>query len=191
MLKLFLGMILVTLAACARPNADGGVVRVVERPAMRWDFRPEAEIWTADTLKALRAHGAVLAKMEPGDIDAWCPAYREAGAADRRAFWAGLFSTLAKYESTWNPKAVGGGGRWIGLVQIDPRTARGYGCAAQSSAALKDGAANLSCAVRIAASQVPKYGTVSRGMRDWGPFYSDAKRAEMSAWTRRQDYCAK
>ena len=181
------------LAAC---SSSGGVDAASSkslapiRPAMRWDHRPEAADWTASTLAALRTHGAVLATVEPADIDRWCPAYRGAGPEDRRAFWAGLLSALAKHESTWNPQAVGGGGRWIGLVQIDPRTARGYRCTAQSTAALKDGTANLSCAVRIAASQVPKGDTVAQGMRDWGPFYSSKKRAEMSAWTRQQAYCA-
>ncbi|MCG6903437.1 MAG: transglycosylase SLT domain-containing protein [Rhodobacter sp.] len=160
-------------------------------PAMRWDHRPESKIWTANTMAALNGHGAILSELEPSDIDEWCPGYRDAGPLQRKAFWAGLLSALAKHESTWNPKAVGGGGLWVGLVQIDPRTARGYGCAAQSSAALKDGSANLSCAVRIAARQVPKRGTISGGMRDWGPFHHRDKRAEMSAWTRSQAYCAK
>lgn len=180
------------LAGCAGRSGESASSKTLAplRPAMRWDFRPEAAIWTADTLAALRAHGAALAAMEPGDIAEWCPAYPDADADDRRAFWAGLLSALAKHESTWNPQAVGGGGRWIGLVQIDPRTARGYDCDAQTSAALKDGSANLRCAVRIAASQVPKHGTVAGGMHDWGPFYSSAKRTEMAAWTRRQAYCA-
>lgn len=161
-----------------------------ELPAMRWDFRPEADVWTAAAMDALRGHGAALARMTPADIDEFCPGYRTASEEDRRAFWAGLLSALAKHESTWNPSAVGGGGRWFGLVQIDPRTARGYGCQAKSGAALKDGAANLRCAVRIAAHQVTKRGTVNRGMRDWGPFHSGSKRAEMAAWTRSQEYCA-
>ena len=158
---------------------------------MHWDHRPEADAWTRATLAALNAHGAVLPALVPADIDAWCPAYRGAGEAQRRAFWAGLLSALAKHESTWNPRAVGGGGLWYGLVQIAPGTARGHGCRATSGAALKDGSANLSCAVRIAARQVPKQNTVAEGMRDWGPFHSSSKRAEMSAWTRSQSYCAK
>ena len=75
-------------------------------------------------------------------------------------------------------------------MQIAPPTARAYGCAAKSGSALKNAAANLQCGVRIAAAQVTKRGTVGRGMRDWGPFHSAAKRAEMSAWTRAQPYCA-
>ena len=158
---------------------------------MRWDHRPEAAIWTGASLAALQSHGVVLSQLEPTDIDTWCPAYREAEPSQRNLFWTGLFSALAKHESTWNPVAVGGGGLWIGLVQIDPRTARWHKCEAQSVAALKNGAANLACAVRIASNQVPKKNSVARGMRDWGPFHHSDKRAEMRAWVSQQAYCQK
>ena len=159
-------------------------------PTMRWDFRPDAAAWTEGTLDALQTHGAVLPSMVPADVAEWCPDYENRTPEERAAFWAGLFSALAKHESTWRPEAVGGGGLWYGLVQIDPRTARAYGCDAQSGSALKNPIANLRCGVRIAAAQVSKRGTVNRGMRDWGPFHSASKRAEMAAWTRAQPYCA-
>ena len=187
MFRLLIGLqVMLLLAACGRAAVEP---LPVAPPVMRWDHRPEAAVWTEASLDALQTHGAVLPALVPSDIAQWCPGYESASLPDRRAFWAGLFSALAKHESTWNPRAIGGGGLWIGLVQIDPRTARGHSCEARSVAALKDGAANLTCAVRIAANQVPKRGSVSRGMRDWGPFHSASKRAEMSAWTRAQSYC--
>lgn len=182
-------MLLMLPAACVMAAPEDESL-----PAMRWDHRPEADIWTERVLTSLERHDARLAQTVPDDIDIWCPGYEKAGMEERRAFWAAMFSALAKHESTWNPEAAGGGGRWIGLVQIDPRTARGYGCAASSAEALKDGAANLSCAVRIAAVQVPKDNMVAgngrQGLgRDWAPFRSAAKRAEMAEWVRSQDYC--
>ncbi|KAA9007906.1 transglycosylase SLT domain-containing protein [Histidinibacterium aquaticum] len=159
-------------------------------PAMRWDHQSEGAEWTAAAFAALDGHGADLVNMAPADIETWCPGYMEGSRDERMAFWTGLMSALAKHESTWNERAVGGGGQWYGLVQIDPDTARGYGCRAQSGEALRDGAANLSCAIRIAARQVARYGSVNRGMRDWGPFHSGAKRDDMRAWVSRQDYCA-
>lgn len=162
-------------------------------PAMRWDHRPEAATWTQATMTALETHGAALSQMEPEDIETWCPSYRAASAADRRAFWSGLLSALAKHESTWKPAAVGGGGQWFGLVQISPATARGYGCNARSGEALKDGPANLACAVRILAQTVPRDGVVAAGGRgvaaDWGPFKSASKRSDMAGWTSAQSYC--
>lgn len=178
------------LAACAPAAAP-----VAESPpVMRWDFRPEAPAWTAATMRALESHGAALAETMPSDIAAFCPGYATNPIEERRAFWAGLFSALAKHESTWNPAAAGGGGRWIGLLQIAPATAGHYGCIARTASALKDGPANLSCAVRIASVQVRRdnlvAGNGTRGVgRDWAPFRSAQKRADIAAWTRAQDYC--
>lgn len=176
------------LAACA-PAPVPEEVLPEALPAMAWDHRPEADEWTEATLDALQDEGAVLLSTLPADIATWCPAFSQSDTEDRAAFWAGLFSALARFESTWNPRAVGGGGRWFGLVQIDPRTARGYDCEAQTGEALTDGEANLECAVRIAAHQVSRRGSVSRGMLDWGPFHSDSRRAEMRAWVSSQEYC--
>jgi hypothetical protein len=163
-------------------------------PVMQWDHHPEAEVWTKATLRALSEEGLPLLTLEPRDIDTWCPDYIAANPKQRAAFWAGLLSSLAKYESTWNPQAVGGDGRWFGLVQISPGTARGYGCDAKTGDALKNGAENLACAVRIAAATVPRDGVVASGRSglaaDWAPFLNPSHRAEMAAWTRNQSYCS-
>ena len=158
-------------------------------PTARWDHRSDAEIWTRAAMSAVEGHGAPLFQRVPDDIGAWCPGYATRGPEARQAFWVGLFSALAKHESTWRPEAVGGGGQWYGLLQILPSTARLYSCRATTGQALKNPIENLSCSVRIAARQVERRGSVSRGMRDWGPFHSAAKRAEMAAWTSRQSYC--
>lgn len=162
-------------------------------PVMGWDARPEADVWTETTLAALQDEGAALLSEIPGDIGTWCPGYVAAEPTERAAFWSGLLSALARHESTWNPAAVGGGGRWFGLVQISPGTARGYGCEADSGSELQDGAANLACAVRIAASTVTRDGVVAAGggglAADWGPFASAEKRAQMAAFTSSQSYC--
>lgn len=163
-------------------------------PPMQWDHHPEGEDWTQSTLVALSSKDPLLSQRVPADIADWCPAYPEAPVEARRAFWAGLLSAVARYESTWNPAASGGGGRWIGLMQISPRSASYYGCEATSPGALKDGEANLACAVEIMSTQVAKDGLVAgegdRGIgRDWAPLRNEEKRAEMAAWTRAQPYC--
>ncbi len=182
----------VTAAGCA-PKP---VYETPDVPAMRWDHRPEARQWTLATMNALSSHGAVLAQLTPVDVDQWCPAYREAPIKQRQAFWAGLLSALAKHESWHVPDASGGGGLWLGLLQIDPRTAKGFGCRAQTPSALFDGAQNLACGVRIAASQVAKDNEILGGpghwrgvARDWAPFRKANKVADMQTWTRSQDYC--
>lgn len=163
-------------------------------PVMRWDHRPEAGEWTQAAFLALDTHASALPDIVPADIDTWCPEYRTADEAEREAFWTGLLSALARYESTWNPEVVGGGGRYFGLVQISPATARYYGCDATDGSALTNGAANISCALRIWAATVSRDGVVSEGRggvaADWGPMTRADMREEMRAWVSTQPYCA-
>jgi hypothetical protein len=162
------------------------------RPALRWDDHPQADAWTEASLAALSRSSAHLARTVPADIAEWCPGYAEAAPGQRKAFWAGLVSALAWYESTHRPRAVGAG-RWFGLMQIAPATARARGCVAQTGEALLDGRANLACAVRIIGQNVARDGVVAAGRggvaAEWAPFLSSAKRAGMRDWVRAQDYC--
>lgn len=167
---------------------------VVLRPSVGWDAAPNSRRWTTAALQALDTHGSALPAMVPGDIDAYCPGYAEASRPERKAFWVSLLSALSKHESTWRPGVSGGDGRWHGLLQISPATARGYGCAATTADELKVGAANLACAIRIMAVTVPRDGVISEGMRgvaaDWGPFHQSRKRADIQARTRAQPFCS-
>lgn len=162
-------------------------------PTARWGDRGRRAVWTRAAVTALRTHANKLVDFVPRDIDEWCPAYAENDDRLREAFWVGLVSSLARHESTWRPRVVGGGGRWHGLLQILPSTARLYGCRARSGDALLDGPSNLACGLRIMAQTVPRDRVVSAGMRgvaaDWGPFHSRAKREDMKAWSRAQAYC--
>ena len=181
-----------SLSACVQTQATEEMSFVA--PPMQWDHHPEAVEWTESTIVALSTKDPILSERVPADIETWCPGYPEAPVEARRAFWAGLLSAVAKYESTWNERASGGGGRWIGLMQISPRSAANYGCEATSVNALKDGEQNLECAVEIMSTQVAKDGLVAgngnRGIgRDWAPLRSGEKRAAMAAWTREQPYC--
>jgi hypothetical protein len=154
-------------------------------------------LWTRAALSALKDHGQPLVDLIPGDIAKWCPKYPTATDAERRAFWVGFMSSLAKFESTYKPWAVGGGGKWYGLLQILPATARGYKCNVGTGEALKNGAANLSCAVRIMATTVARDGVIhgykarkGQGVTaDWGPMHSAPKRRDMAGWLKRQNYC--
>ncbi|MCT4557277.1 MAG: lytic transglycosylase domain-containing protein [Pelagimonas sp.] len=169
-------------------------LRRVTIPTARWDKIKGSRSWTRAVLSSLRGHAHRLTELTPRDITDYCPAYPTASRADREAFWVGLVSSLAWHESTHRPAAVGGGGRWYGLVQIYPDTARRYGCKAKSGAALKDPEDNLRCGLRIMAVTVPRDMVISRNMRgvaaDWGPFHSKRKRQDMMAWTRSQPYCS-
>jgi hypothetical protein len=163
-------------------------------PAMRWDHIPNASDWTKGALVQVAAHDAELTGKVPADIEVYCPGYETASVDERRAFWVGLLSATAKYESGFNQAAVGGKGRYVGLMQISVPTAQHYGCDANSAAGLKDGSANLSCALDIVAPHVARDNMVAgkgnQGIaRDWGPWSSARNRAAIAAWTRSQAYC--
>lgn len=192
-LTLALALAAMAPAACT----DAASVSRAAGPQMHWDHVPQARDWTDATMNAVMSHGRPLLSTIPKDIEAFCPGYAEGSDADRAAFWTGLLSALAKFESTWNPEAAGGGGRWIGLLQIDPRTARGYGCSADSAGELKDGEMNLACGVRIIAATVPRDNAIAtrdsrwRGIAaDWAPMQKAFARDYIADWTRAQDYCA-
>ena len=165
-------------------------------PRARWEYRAKGDLWTRVAVSAVATHGAALLDVVPDDIADWCPAYPGNDDEDRSAFWAGLLSTLARYESTFNPRAVGGGGLWYGLMQIYPQTAEFRDCRVQTGAGLKRGSANLNCAVRIMAVTVPRDNAIStkttrwRGVAaDWGPIRNDWMRRDMQRYTRKQTYC--
>lgn len=200
--------LILTLAALALPvqGETGGTgevtealrppPRAAELPRARWEYRPQGALWSRVALSALETHGAALIRTVPRDIADWCPAYAGNPPEARAAFWVGLLSVVSRYESTWRPRAVGGGGRWFGLMQIYPPTAEFRGCRAQSGTGLLRGSANLNCAVRIMAVTVPRDQAISlkeerwQGVAaDWGPVRNTAKRRAMQAYTKRQTYC--
>jgi hypothetical protein len=183
-----------TLAAGCSDMAGRAVTPAV--PVTQWDHRPEAQQWTLSTMGAIGNHGTALIETPLADIATFCPGYEDASPTERKAFWVGLFSGLAKYESTWNPRAAGAGGRYRGLLQIWPTSARYHGCAIGDPAELFVGEKNLSCAVRIASRAVARDGVVAGGPGSWGgvaadwpPLRNAAKRAEIAAFTRSQSYC--
>lgn len=190
---------LVGLAACAPTDplpAQNSFLQQADQGAdapMRWDSRSGSDAWTVATFTAIEAHGDAMVANVPHDIAEFCPGYADQDEAGRSAFWAGLMSSLAKHESTWNPRASGGGGKWLGLMQIAPATWRGYGCTGE----MFNGADNMACAIRIASHQVGRDNAVVGGngtwrgiARDWAPMRSAAKRADIAGWTAAQLYCA-
>ncbi|MFD1342380.1 lytic transglycosylase domain-containing protein [Litorisediminicola beolgyonensis] len=176
------------VSASLRPEARDLII-----PEGRWGTGGRGMAWSQAAVAALRAHASPLTDFVPADIDSWCPGYRSADRSGREAFWIALISSLAKHESTFRPTVVGGGGRWYGLLQILPSTARSYGCRARTGDALKSGAANIACGLRIMSKTVRRDGVISRGMRgvaaDWGPFHNRRKRGDMLAYVQDQPFC--
>jgi len=179
------------LAAC-QPLAP------VDSPAdpeivARWNHRAEASDWNAAALHALQTDGAAMLTLSPRDADTFCPGYAQADSEGRATFWVAFMSGLARYESGHRPEAAGAGGRYQGLLQISPATARFHGCELSTPRGLYDGATNVACAVRIATRAVLRDGVVASGRggmaADWPPLRDPAKRNEIAAFTRNVPAC--
>ncbi|WP_410216934.1 lytic transglycosylase domain-containing protein [Paracoccus sp. (in: a-proteobacteria)] len=191
---------LALMAACSTTPApkvadatQAQEMALAQVPPMRWGVRNGSDEWTRATLEALDREGVTILSKVPGDINEFCPNYRQLAQPGRKAFWAGLLSAVAKHESTYNPQAAGGGGRWLGLMQISPATWRHYDCDGN----IKNGADNMSCAVKIMSRQVERDNAVARDgsgwrgvARDWAPMRNSSKRADIAAWTSSQSYCS-
>lgn len=181
-------LMIALLAACAgTPRAEVGS----DVPA-RWNHRPEAAAWNTATMRALQTHGASMLTQVPRDAETFCPGYAQASPAERAGVYVALLSGLARYESSWNPRAAGGGGRYQGLMQISPATARFHRCDLPAEG-LYDGAANLACAVRIASAAVTRDGVIASGRggiaADWPPLRDATRRAEVAGFTRSLPQC--
>jgi len=159
----------------------------------RWNHRAESADWNAAALRALQTDGAAMLSLSPGDAATFCPGYAGADAEGRAAFWVAFMSGLARYESGHRPEAAGAGGRYQGLLQISPATARFHGCDLSAPRGLYDGATNLACAVRIATRAVLRDGVVASGRggmaADWPPLRDPAKRDDIAAFTRSVPAC--
>lgn len=180
------------LAAVARPASP---------PAARWGLADGRDAWTAAALDEVRQSARALwrAGFTPADIEAFCPGYAKKGEADRQAFWVGLLSSMARWETSgYNPTTAyreANGELSIGLLQLSV-TDRPV-CPWIDKATIRQAEPNVRCGIRILARDVGRDGLIAQGTdrttargaaRYWGPMRT-AKRADVAAWTASQTYC--
>ncbi|SET34314.1 Transglycosylase SLT domain-containing protein [Nitrosospira multiformis] len=114
--------------------------------------------WTRTTEIAVATSS--LPSLEPKDIGKFCPTYKHLPHEKRIQFWVGLLSSMAEFESNFNPKAAARGPSKDvfrrrdtnrGLLQISKQSANqpGYSCGIKKAKHLHDPAIHLPCAVKI------------------------------------------
>ncbi|UFM65256.1 transglycosylase SLT domain-containing protein [Paracoccus sp. MA] len=137
--------------------------------AADWDGRTEGAQWTAFTRQALATEGKALLAIEPTDVDAYCPAYAKLSGEEREAFWLGLLSAMARFESGFRPATSyeesfndSNGNPVIsrGLLQLSHESANGYRCGIEDAERLHDPRTNLTCGVRIMNRLVSRDSTI-------------------------------
>ncbi|OBP14278.1 transglycosylase [Rheinheimera sp. SA_1] len=127
--------------------------------------------WTRSAETAVA--NSPLVRLVPKDILYFCPAYPKLHATERRKFWVGLISAMAKPESNFKPqrfyqeKFRDGKGRPVisrGLLQISIESAnqQRYGCDIPYPAKLHDPRINLACGVKILSKWVSTDGVIAK-----------------------------
>ena len=128
-----------------------------------WSKKNPDGSWTRTTEIAVAASS--LPSVVPKDIGKFCPTYKRLPRKKRIQFWVGLLSSMAEFESTFNPEAAARGpfkdvfrrrGVNRGLLQISKESANqpGYSCDIKKAKHLHDPAVHLPCAVKILSTWV-------------------------------------
>lgn len=173
----------------------------VEEETMIADW--PSQQWSEYTAKALDDLGSQMIQTVPRDINSWCPGYSTKTKAERKKFWVMLISSLANFESSFNPNetyeedfhdANGADVISRGLLQLSQESANQarYGCNIQRAEDLFDPETNIRCAVRIMDYWVP-HDLVIQGYdhgnwlgvgRYWSPMRADSKIKKMQLKTK-------
>ncbi|MEL6978040.1 MAG: transglycosylase SLT domain-containing protein [Pseudomonadota bacterium] len=145
-------------ALCVAACAEIGDARSAE-DAAAWRHLPEGSEWTGYVLEALDELGDDLLIAEPQDVGAFCPNFAQQDWTERAAFYVGLVSKMAEFESGFDPATSYTerfndrfGQRVIsrGLLQLSIESANAYpGCSLTRAAELHDPQTNIRCAVAI------------------------------------------
>ena len=197
-------------AACSSTSGPGGgpSAPIFGYPPAAWDVRPEGRQWTTITHNAFDTLAPDLVSVVPSDIDAFCPGYRAATPANRRAFYVAVLGELARYESNFEPSVrftesfKDANGRPVisrGLLQLSQESANGYGCGITDPEQLQDPAINLQCSVRVLSGLVKRDQVIAgytsgswRGAsRYWHPFRERDKLVDLQAALNAKPYCAR
>lgn len=136
-----------------------------------WSATNQDGSWTKTAESAVA--NSVLVELVPRDVQYFCPAYPGLAKSERRKFWVGLLSAMAKPESNFKPQRLyrekfrDARGQAVvsrGLLQISIESAnqKRYGCAITDASKLHDPAINLSCGVKIMSKWVATDGIIAK-----------------------------
>jgi Transglycosylase SLT domain len=204
--------LLVALAGCGgtgEPAGPAGSPAAGGRDALSvadWDQVPQGTAWTALLETALEEKGADLLAAEPSDVAEFCPGFAALASKGRQAFYVGLISRMARFESNFNPNTnftesfPDSQGRPVvsrGLLQLSIESANAYpGCTLENPEQLHDPATNLDCGVVILNRLVSRDQAIGRRVdgrwRGGAAYWSvlrPPRRAEVSAFTADLEVC--
>jgi len=174
--------------------------------AARWEGKhKDGRDWTLATHSQVEKITPGLLSTTPSDYKDFCPQYSGMSHAERKNFWVHLLSSMAQFESNFNPSLSyreafrdSSGNRVVsrGLLQISIESGNAYGCGFRSNADLNDPYKNLNCGLRIlnrwvsSDKRIAGYvgGAWKGGARYWSVLRTKEKVKSIKTWTR--DFCS-
>ncbi|PUE24775.1 transglycosylase SLT domain-containing protein [Limnohabitans sp. Jir72] len=164
--------------------------------------------WTAAAEKAVSASS--LTSSVPIDIVKFCPAYETKSIEERKVFWVGLLSIIARPESNFEADAKyiekfndSKGKRVVsrGLLQISVESAsqKRYSCGLKIAEDLHNPSVNLACGVKILDAWVKNDNVIATygknpsrgGARYWSTLREKNNHLqELTSFTRSLSVCA-
>ncbi len=114
--------------------------------------------WSEHVYNELPTLGPALLAANPTDAKIFCPNFSNLSDNERKQFWAFFISSMAKFESGFDPKSAytegfrDNTGRYVisrGLLQISMESSKGYRCGFTSSTEMHSPTKNLSCGIKI------------------------------------------
>jgi len=139
-----------------------------------------------------------MLEVIPADIEKYCAEFRELNTDQRKRFYIVLFSALAKFESSFNPRATfiegftdAKGKKVIstGLFQVSVESLGGYGIKVTPEQLL-DAQTNIKAMLVVASRWIIKDKCIAsdaapwKGMsRYWSPFRKEARKSVISKKT--------
>jgi len=146
-MKTLAGIALILLSTC-----------VAAQDYAAWAKKNKDGSWTAAAETAITS--SQLTSAVPADIQTFCPAYLKMSPEERKIFWVGLLSIIARPESNFKPEtkytesfADAQGNKVVsrGLLQISIESAnqKKYSCGIKKAEDLHDPSTNLACGVKI------------------------------------------
>ena len=152
--------------------------------------------WDVYLVNAIKDHGLIGKK--PSDWERYINVWPTSEQGQIK-FWGNILTTMAKYESNWDPKRQykenfksSSNGKYVisrGLFQISKSSSsqKRYGCKWESESELHEPAKNIDCSVRIFAYWIKTDGVIRAYKSGWrGPArYWSVLRGTASAHTKK------
>lgn len=164
--------------------------------------------WSEHVYNELPTLGPALLAANPTDAKIFCPNFSNLSESERKQFWAFFISSMAKFESGFDPNESYTEGfkdssnSYVvsrGLLQISLESSKGYRCGFLTGRELYHPTKNLSCGIKILNHWMKKDNRIASrtglswkgGARYWAVLRQSRKQSYQSIvkWSNALPFC--